>query len=79
MSATIHENAEIMIEMLVAENAQAQDLAKKLALALLKNMATTSKSYGIPFDKLAEDSAKNNPGLGTAEEIIALAKEEGLI
>ena len=79
MSATNHEDAEIMIEMLVAESAQAQERTQNLALALLKNMASTSKIYGIPFDELAEDSAKNNPGLGTAEEIIVLAKEEGLI
>jgi len=70
---------EVLLEMRISELEQAQSIAKKLVMALLRNMAATSKEYNIPFEKLAADGAKNNPGMGTAEETIALAKEEGLI
>jgi len=58
---------------------QAQGAAQKLAVARLRDLATMSKAYSVPFEKLAADSAKTNPGMGTAEELIAMAKEEGLI
>lgn len=56
-----------------------RDDQRKMIAARLRDLSAFSKSLGLPFESMVAKSVENNPGAGTKDELMAVAKEEGLL